>query len=182
MLWETARRNIKNDLVSTIKDNEYQHYYRENYSNCVNWEVYRNVWKDIINEIVPEMMIYNYHWKLPCGMGSIAMRKYKPKIRLKEGVLDTKNLRIDYKETRILWENDEDAREKKLKVYHINDHTDNNKVIFQWIKPLERSNKIRKYRFYISRLWNRKLATILKEHLNKSDYFETYYGKRFANR
>jgi len=175
MIWDNSRLNIKGKLNSTVFDNDYQHYYRANYSNCVGWNKYRNIWKDIATELMEEVIITGYEWKLPCGLGTIRMKKYKPKLRFKEGRLDPKILHIDYNETRILWENDLDAREKKIKVYHLNSHSDGYKVVLDWLKPFTKTSKVRKFRFYPTRILESKVSEVLKKHLNKTDYFNTMY-------
>lgn len=175
MIWDNSRLNCKGKLHTDIVDLDYQHYYRDNYNNCVNWVTYRNVWKDITKELINEMVINNYEWKFPCGLGSLGIKKYKKKLRIKDGKLNTKNLQIDFKETELLWKEDSDARDKKIKIYYNNKHTDGYKVVYFWNKPSGVKSKIKKYRFYASRIINLKLAEVLKKHLNKSDYFESSF-------
>lgn len=177
MIWDNSRHNCKGRYKTDIIDNDYQHYYREHYSNCVDWVIYRNVWKDLTKILVEEMLINNYEWKFPCGLGSLQINKYKPKLRIKDNKLYTKNLKIDWKETKVLWESDLEAKEKKLKVYHTNSHTDGYKIVYSWRKPTGRENITRKFRFYPSRIIDVKKAEVLKKHLNKTDYFDLYKVK-----
>jgi hypothetical protein len=172
MVWDNSRLNRKGKMHTDIADAEYQHYYRDNYSNCVNWNVYRKVWRDITKLVINEMMINNYQWKFPCGLGSLQMKKYKTRLRIKNDKLNTENLHVDWNETRLLWESDPDAKERKIRIFHQNYHTDGYKVVFYWNRPKDRLSKIKKYRFYPGRIITQKLSEVLKKHQNKSDYFE----------
>lgn len=167
-VFNNKRLGIKGKKNTQIKDNEYQHYYRENYKNCVNWTQYRGIWRDLTEILVEEMLINNYEWKLPLFLGSLAVKKYKNKMYFTpDGHINTKYLKIDFKETDALWARDPDAKEKKIKIYHDNLHTDGYKVVIHWNKP----RIFRLFKFYPMRKWEVRLSHVVKNRLNKSDYF-----------
>lgn len=132
-----------------------------------------NIIKDIHSEIIKKILYESCYFRMPCGLPSIRVRKYKRKVRFKEdGSIDPKSLAINWLATRKLWEENKEAKEKKKLVYFINDHTDGYSANIIIEKYSANVPNLSVYRFKPSRDNDRELATILLNPYNKIDYYE----------
>lgn len=89
--------------------------------------------------------------KLPYGLGSVCIVKYKPKI------LTQKSLSVDYKA----------SAEYGKKIYHLNEHSDGYKFRLYWSKLPQTFPDRYKYQLSLVRTNKRKLAKYI---FNKHDY------------
>jgi hypothetical protein len=124
--------------------------------------------KDISKAIMEDA----YEYILPNRVGTIRIKKYKPKIQLDdEGKLITNNLAVDYKATNELWRNNEEAKENKKLVYHLNNHSDGYRYV--WYYSTYRSNLPNKslYRFVPTRTNKRELSKLIKDDTFKGNYY-----------
>lgn len=125
------------------------------------------------NEAMMEaMMKENMTLKLPYRLGEVSIKKYKSKTENEDGSMNKRKLSVDWKETKELWAEDEDAREKKILIYHLNKHTLGYKYMWHWYRGISNVRNVRLYRFYPLRRWKRGLAAILLNPLNKIDFYE----------
>lgn len=96
-----------------------------------------------INNLLAESLIHGHDIKLPCGMGTIEIRKYDVRISVEKGKVKT-NLPIDWDRTLKLWSEDEEAykertlikmEEKEIfKVYYNRIDADyNNKSLYEFV-------------------------------------------------
>ena len=89
--------------------------------------------------------------KLPYGLGSVSIVKYKPK------TLTQKSLSVDYKA----------SAEYGKKIYHLNEHSDGYKFRLYWSKLPQTFPDRYKYQLSLVRTNKRKLAQYI---FNKHDY------------
>ena len=89
--------------------------------------------------------------KLPYGLGSVCIVKYKPK------TLTQKSLSVDYKA----------SVEYGKKIYHLNEHSDGYKFRLYWSKLPQTFPDRYKYQLSLVRTNKRKLAQYI---FNKHDY------------
>lgn len=89
--------------------------------------------------------------KLPYGLGSVCIVKYKPK------TLTQKSLSVDYKA----------SAEYGKKIYHLNEHSDGYKFRLYWSKLPQTFPDRYKYQLSLVRTNKRKLAQYI---FNKHDY------------
>lgn len=89
--------------------------------------------------------------KLPYGLGSVCIVKYKPK------TLTQKSLSVDYKA----------SAEYGKKIYHLNEHSDGYKFRLYWSKLPQTFPDRYKYQLSLVRTNKRKLAKYI---FNKHDY------------
>ena len=112
------RRNHKYKTDYGIRD--YRKYYENKYKK-VNKDYSKIIYefnKEIIKLIIDEGLIY----KLPFLSLEIMIRKIKSKIRMENGKVINPNP-INWKATNELWEKDEEAKEKKLRIRFNNYNT-----------------------------------------------------------
>ena len=107
-------------------------------------------------------------------LGTIGVRKNKIKIKVDvNGVVQT-NAPIDFKATNDLWDENPEAKEKKILIRHINHHT--KKYIHRWYWDKGDANFRCKsaYSFIPSRTNKRLLATVLKDEDNEVDFYTRF--------
>lgn len=133
---------------------------------------YHNILKDFYGHI-SERILKGEDFKMFERLGTIGIRKNKIHIKInKEGDVIT-NAPIDFKKTMELWQDDSEAKEKKVLVRHLNEHT--NRYIHRWYWDKSVANFRNKiaYAFIPSRKNKRKLSKKLKSDDNV-DYYTRY--------
>lgn len=134
---------------------------------------YSNILKDINDGIVNMIILENFEFKMPFGLGKLSMVQKKVKFRLDHnGELNTKNLAVNYKETTALWNKDEIARANKKLIFYTNEHTNGNRMIYYWSKKVSKCSGISAYGFLACRSVKRKPAMFLKDPDKKLMFFE----------
>jgi hypothetical protein len=133
---------------------------------------YSGILKDVNKEIIDAIILENFELKLPCGLGYLSVKQKPLKYELDErDELITKSLSIDYKALKDLWSTDDEAKEKRIKVYHTNENTNGNRMAFFWSKMKSHCFGIKPYYFKPCRDVKRLIASYLKdENLNLSFY------------
>lgn len=123
-----------------------------------------------VNQLLMEdLMEDNQFIQLPYNLGTIAIFKEKPEIKIKED--GTLSLPRDHNATRLLWERDPEAKENRKYVYHQNKHSGGFVASFHWLKKGARTKNISGYRFVPVKDAKRNLAQIMKDPLKKADFF-----------
>ena len=137
-------------------------------------KTYSNILKDLNLMIVQAIILENFEFKLPYGLGMLSMVQKAIKYKLDDnGELLTKYLSVDYKATKDLWSKDNEARIKKNLVFHTNDHTNGNRVSYRWSKKNCKVAGLQVYFFVPCRKVKRAPA----EYLKNSDYKLTFFEK-----
>lgn len=114
--------------------------------------------KEIVNHIINDGMLY----KLPALNMEIFITKSKRKPRIVDGKL-INNVPVDWKATNALWNEDDDAREKKLLVRYNNSHTSGYVFKVSLNKYNSRVKNKSYYKFKPNRKFQRDLATRIKD-------------------
>ncbi len=134
---------------------------------------YSNILKDINKGITDIIVLENFEFKIPYQLGIKSMKQKKLKYKLDEnGELDTRFLSVDYKATKDLWKNDEEAKLKKTLIFHTNEHTDGNRMSYWWSKSGAKTLGIAAYYFVACRDVKRKPAKYLRNPDYKLKFFE----------
>lgn len=125
------------------------------------------------NVAIFNLLLYNaFVFRMPFSLGEVSIRKKKVEPYIdKEGKL-VNNLPIDYRATKLLHDRDPDAKEKDIKVYHSNEHSDGYVAKLYYDKPssLIFPNK-RLYRIQITREMKILLNKIMTSNFKEYDYF-----------
>lgn len=127
---------------------------------------------ELANEAMMVGMIHDgLVMKLPYRMGEITIKKYKQKM-FKDGVLNKRKMSVNWKETKQLWAEDEDAKLKKTLIFNLNGHSNGYRYMWHWYRGVSNIKNIRLYKFHALRKWNRDLAKLLLNPVNKVDFYE----------
>ena len=102
---------------------DYFRFYKQTSKNPKGKAKFSSVLKDYLNANRNAVSNFGYIFVLPQRMGRVEIRKNKAEIKVgKDGVIINK-LAINWKETKKLWEENPEAKEKKIKIRYTNEHT-----------------------------------------------------------
>lgn len=125
---------------------------------------HNSILKDLNKAIIEIIILENFEFKIPCQLGLLSMQQKPIAYKLDdEGELITKRLAVNYKALRELWSTDEEAKKSKTLVFHVNDNTNGNKMLYFWDKFYSKCFGIRVYYFMASRYMKRLPAKYLKD-------------------
>ena len=126
-------------------------------------QLYSKILKAINFSIIKTIILENFEFKIPCNLGTFSMKQSPIEYKLDEnGELDTKSLTVDYKATRKLWMEDEEARNEKKLIFLTNEHTNGNRMSYWWSKRNARVSGIAVYYFLPCRKVKRAPVDFLK--------------------
>ena len=125
-----------------------------------NKRVYTDVMKDFLADL-GETLIETGKVVLPKKMGNIEIEGSPQKISYdEEGHL--KGLSVDWKATRELWKEDEEAGKNKQYIYHLNENTNGIKYKIKWFKTKMFALNKAHYNFIMNRSIKRRVAAAIK--------------------
>lgn len=161
-------------------DYKLEHFYR-NYkrtsSNQVTRQQYTAFIKDMTDEFMRSMIESSNDVKIP-GIGYFSILSHKPKV-IKDGKLNKKALRPDWKKTWEYWykiyegktqKEIIDINDKKV-IYHENKHSQGLSFVFKWNKFTSNIKGKKGYKFIPTSTNKKKLNNYIKENPN-----HCYYG------
>lgn len=125
----------------------------------------------LLHENIKETILSNVVFKMPHLGYRIKIVKFKRNPLDKDGNFIPYSFPVDWKETRALWKEHPELKQKKL-IYILNDHTDG--YIYK-IKMFPASKVFwhtKFYKFTPSATFKQNLTKILKDPYNKQDYYE----------
>nr|DAE86540.1 MAG TPA: hypothetical protein [Caudoviricetes sp.] len=125
-----------------------------------NKRVYTDVMKDFL-AYLGDTLIETGKVVLPKKMGNIEIEGSPQKISYdEEGHL--KGLSVDWKATRELWKEDEEAGKNKQYIYHLNENTNGIKYKIKWFKTKMFALNKAHYNFIMNRSIKRRVAAAIK--------------------
>lgn len=111
---------------------DYYKFYRQQ-GGTADRITFSKVFTNYLYEAKEELLV-NKKFKFPHALGALSIKKYKPKLKLdNDGNLINK-FPVNIKATNDLWKSDEEAKEKRILVRHMNRHTDGYTFTIQWNK------------------------------------------------
>lgn len=167
---QTTRSKNKIKVDYGMKD--YYEYYKDTYTeSSVSKSTYNKIISAANDAIIELMLETGIDYKLPHLGTTITIRKDKRVPKIVDGkVINTSP--IDWVTTKKLWEQDPDAKEKKILVKYLNHHTSG--FVFRiYMKKFGSAFKNRTvYKFEPSRKFKRSLSARIKD--DNKDKFDTY--------
>ena len=148
----------KNKVQSPYTLKDVYHFYRNEVEGSTIYELEYSEYVAIATEFYKEMMDHILlkagTFYMPFGLGDVHVVKAK----LNLDNIDHKQL--DWKTT----------NEVGKRVYHLNEHSNGYKYLFQWDRIRSRIKKLYIYRFQLTRSNKRRLAQLIKS--GEYDYYE----------
>jgi hypothetical protein len=143
-------------------------FYKNNYENPVNKNVYIKVLK-IANKKIINLLFKGIVLSLPYRLGTLYVKRYKPNYKFNSDNslrLVSNSKEIDWKETNLLWKEHPETKRKKYLTYD-NIHSDGYRMKLKWLM-WNKNPGFRIYNFVPARNLVRDLAKYIKN--NKIDY------------
>jgi hypothetical protein len=142
--------------------------------------LFTKILRDFNNMVMKNIIINNFEFEIPYKLGNLSIRKKLDKVYLNSnGEIALKYIKVDHHKTQELWASDADAKEKKLKVYHENEHSNGYSFRFYWRKyNAARAKNIIYKAFLPSREHKRFLAKSVKDKSLKLNFYEFPTKKR----
>lgn len=166
---DNSRKGIKNKITNSYGILDYYKYYNKNYvsnSNSnyyVDKNTYSNILSDFHEELSNEIIFNNFEFKLPFRLGVLCLRKFKPKLKIVNNKLINHNP-PDFKATKELWEKDEEARENKVLVRHLNKHSNGFIFIMKLYKATSNFKNKSLFSFESTRFIKKKIKKAVTEY------------------
>lgn len=113
---------------------------------------------DMVNTMLMEKLIEGHRIVLPCYMGSLSLVSVPTRLYYEEGRYRN-TYGTDWKKTLQFWEEDSEARRKRVRIKKISDR----KIIIRYSKKDSRYNNRRFYLFRANRSLVRQLGRALEE-------------------
>ena len=151
---------------------DYYNFFKKTYNNLdISRKIYNSIISDFNNKIVELIIEENLTYTLPYIGSSLSIRKEKKTPRIVNGKLYN-TTPVDWVTTNKLWNEDIEAKEKKLLVRYTNSHT--SRYVFRiYMKKYNYSFKNKKYySFKPCRTFKRLLSARINDE-NKEKY-DTY--------
>jgi len=154
-------------LKADYSNTDYHKFYVKKYGD-ITAKTYNNIISEFNSGISELIIEENLIFYIPFLGLEIFIKKDKRKPRLSNGKL-INNIPIDWKATNELWNNDEEAKQKKLLVRYNNSHTSG--YVFRiYCKKFKSKLKYKTlYKFKPSRLFQRALSSRIKD-TNKDNF------------
>lgn len=146
----------------------------------VSQATYFKILKDFYKELFDLLIYDSFEYVMPFRLGYLRIAKLSSKPKIKNGKLDKKSLRPDWKSTLELWEKEYGKISKeelkkipnKPLVYHTNKHTSGYRFKFLWDRLTCTIKNAKMYTLQINRETKRKLAKVAKDPYTKIDFYK----------
>jgi hypothetical protein len=169
----TGSKNKHEQHIGTL---DFYKYYQKKYKRKdIKRGVYANILKKFNGAIMDKMIEEAYEYRVPYMLGQVYIFTSKQHLVLdEEGKLVKRYMKVNWASTKELWLEDPDSREKKILVYHFNDHFDRRiaKFGYSTFKMANYKNK-NAYAFMPARKWKHRLAAVIKD-----DEMDVVYSER----
>lgn len=149
-------------------------FYKDNYNSKLSRQLYRQIITTFNKEIMSLIIDEGIDYKLPELGFIISIRKDKRKVKIINGKLHNPTP-VDWVTTRELWENNKEAKDKKIIVRYLNNHSSGYVYRIHFKKGQAKFKNKTIYRFKPSRMFQRMLSKrIFNDKKDKFDCFPLY--------
>jgi len=129
------------------------HYYNHFVKTTGHKEIPRilfgEVMRDFNDHVRNRISTKGAEYSMPCRTGKIELRKSKKEVKINDDGKIINNLPVNWKASRELWADNENAKEKKIKIRYTNEHTDGHtfRIFYRRSKANYKNKTIYKMRF-----------------------------------
>jgi hypothetical protein len=143
--------------------------YKDSVENPLSYSEYCKILSEFNSLLVNYIIYESVEVKLPYNLGTLRVKKYKKKINLK--AIEKRTLSVNWFETKKLWSENSDAKDKKKLVYHLNEHRGGYSYKIYWDKSRAIFRNKTFYYLVPVRGFKRELASVLNNNFS-IDYYE----------
>jgi hypothetical protein len=131
---------------------------------------YKEIAQEYLKTIVDLILEDSKEVKLPYNMGEIRIKRSMTSYEMADD--NSYKMKVDWKATKELWKTCDECRERKQRVYHLNEHSDGWYSRWFWSKQNVNIKNQSAYSFDPSFTNRRRLAKIMKTDGGYKRYFE----------
>jgi len=148
-------------------------FYKSRTENLVDYQTFRAIWITFIDKVTTGIVEEGKDFNMPYRLGSVGIRKQKIRVKMNpDGSIDKRYLRPDWNATKELWARDEEAKETKRLVFHLNKHFGGYNAKWFWDKSTCIVKNQTAYSLTMSRENKRKLSAAIFDEDIDVDYYE----------
>lgn len=169
------RTGSKNKIPVDVGSGDVARFYNRKFGKIKKYDRIdiSRVCKKFNNHIMHRIIYHSYEFTIPFNLGTIFIKTNRLRFDLDEdGKLIKKHMVPNWASTKELWAEDDDARQKKIIVYHFNDHFDRRVATYIYSKKKYRFKNKGIYFFKPSRMWKEELAKAIKNEDIDVNYVE----------
>jgi len=166
--------------VSDVKTRDIYNFYAETIDNPLSYLDFSKVIQEVNKNCIYKLALTGEEFRLPYGLGVIYIAKRKINFKLNDdGTLNTRNLKVDWKKTKELWEKKYpgvDAEDivkipDKPRVYYLNEHSNKYRMVFNWDR---RTSNVKNQSLYLFRVVRTLKAEVAKYFIESgnTNYYE----------
>lgn len=139
--------------------NDYFNFFRKQHPEYnITRSVYGQVLKEFNTHVRDRLSKKGAEYIFPSKMGKMELRKIKTEVIIGDDGKIINKLPINWRETRILWNSNITAKEKRLKVRYTNEHTDGFTFRILYIKSKANFRNKSIYKIKFNRIMKRDLS------------------------
>lgn len=158
-----SRKGIKNKVKIDYGITDYYRFYKKKYKSNIDSKKYNTIISEYNQALADLITDEQYEFNIPFQIGTICIRKTKPKLHLcKNGTVINK-LPINPIETSRLWESNPEAKAKKIYVRYTNKHSEGYMFSIYFVKSKAKFKNKQAYTITAKRSLKRKLSNNIKE-------------------
>lgn len=171
MTQKTIVRRSSKKIPAHYGMSDFYKYYKEHSEDPVSPSVYNKVVSLFNEKVIDEIINKSKVYTIPFLRLKIGIRKSKPKIKFKDGVVVNGNP-VDWVTTKKLWETDEEAKKNKTLVRFLNKHTFGYVFKIHALKFAARFKDKALFRFKPNRKFQRDLSKRIND--KNKDRFDSF--------
>jgi hypothetical protein len=167
----------KTELITDFSISYFFKSFKSKTKSKLSYELTAKQYGDIIrlaHELISKGIIEDrFIFQAPYINCKFRIKKYKQKVKFDEnGKIVKSNLPVNWKATNEYWEKNPKAKENKIVIYHLNDHSDGYRYRF-YKSPMRKVIKnLIYYNFKPCRFNDRALGKFILNPYNKIEYYE----------
>jgi hypothetical protein len=158
-----SRKGIKNKINIDFGISDYFKFYKKKYKSAISSQKYNKIISEY-NTLVSELITdEQFEFNIPFQLGTLCVRKIKPKLYLGENGTVINKLPINPIETFKLWESNPEAKARKIYVRYMNKHSNGYMFSLYYVKGKAKFKNKQAYTISCKRSMKRRLSKNIKE-------------------
>tara|TARA_R110000772_G_scaffold62137_2_gene139641 strand:+ start:3649 stop:4158 length:510 start_codon:yes stop_codon:yes gene_type:complete len=146
---EKEKDNRSHIVKADYGTNDYYRFYKKKYRTEVSRLTYGQIVREFNEHTRDRLSHKGAGYIIPNGLGKIELRKMKTEVKIDDDGAIINHLPTNWKETRKLWNENEKARQKRVKIKFTNEHTDGHmfRIVYLRSKATYKNKSVYKMRF-----------------------------------
>ena len=182
MHFKRKEGKYKADLVTR----DIYKFYVNKVKNPLSYTVFSKIIQEVNKNCIYKLALTGGEFRMPYGTGVLYVAKRKINLKLNpDGTVYLKNLKVDWKKTKELWEKrypgisaeDIVKIKDKPKVFYLNEHSNKYRMVYNWDRKTCNMKNQSLYLFRVARTLKSEVAKYFVESGN-TNYYELCYDNK----